>query len=230
MRPARVAFFDVDETLITVKSMFTFLRWWMVRRDGDERAYLPAVARIQARVTAGVDRMEINRLYYRLLAGVPQTELDEAGRTWWRQFRQEPTAFVASTRAALAGHRAVGDTVVLVSGSFASVLGPLAEEVGADDVLCTEPIVGGDGRLTGDVTRPMIGANKGAAVRSVLSARGAVAADCFCYGDHASDLDMLTAVGHPRVVGGDPVLLAAAATGGWPVLPVDATSTPASPG
>ena len=229
MSAVRLAFFDVDETLITVKSMFAFLRWWMVRRDGDERAYLPAVAQLQARASAGVDRTEINRAYYRLLAGVPSSELSSDGREWYEEYRRGPDAFVAATLAAVAGHREAGVEVVLVSGSFPGVLEPLAEDVGADEVLCTEPIAGDDGRLTGEVVRPMIGANKGAAVRALLSARAADPAVCFSYGDHASDLEMLRAVGHPHVVGEDPVLLAAAASGGWPVLPAAPVGTAPAP-
>ncbi|MFL6126382.1 MAG: HAD-IB family hydrolase, partial [Actinophytocola sp.] len=58
-------------------------------------------------------------------------------------------------------------------------------------------------------------------VTAVLAEFGADPLDCFCYGDHISDLEMLAAVGNPHVVGGDAELCAHARRHGWPVLPAD---------
>ncbi|WP_123603224.1 HAD family phosphatase [Micromonospora sp. Llam0] len=88
-------------------------------------------------------------------------------------------------------------------------------------------LVGPDGRLTGEVRQPMIGAAKAAAVVHVIASLDLVAADCYAYGDHASDLEMLLQVGHPVVVGTDPVLLDHANRRGWRVLPADAGPAPA---
>ena len=217
----RAAFFDVDETLISTKSMFVFLRYWIERRSSVSDAYERVVADIHTQVKAGVDRMEINRMYYRLFAGVPLAHLLAAGQDWYRQYRESPTAFIGATLSAIAEHRARGDMVVLISGSFRACLQPLAADVLANQVVCTEPIVDEDGRLTGQVVRPMIGSNKAAAVAETITSLGLLPADCFCYGDHSSDLKMLLEVGHPRVVGGDLVLLKHARRNGWPVLPAD---------
>ncbi|MGH3947301.1 MAG: HAD family hydrolase [Pseudonocardiaceae bacterium] len=219
MVPAtRAAFFDVDETLITAKSMFVFLRHWIERRGGDSSAYQKAVADIRAQVESGADRTEINRMYYRFFTGVPYVDLLTAGRHWYQKYRGLPTAFVGSTLSAISWHQARGDLIILISGSFRACLEPLAVEVLADRVVCTEPIVDGTGRLTGEVVRPMIGANKGVAVAETVSALQLLPEDCFCYGDHSSDLHMLSKVGHPRVVGEDPVLREHARRNGWPVL------------
>lgn len=51
-------------------------------------------------------------------------------------------------------------------------------------------------------------------------------AACVAYGDHASDLPMLDAVGHAVVVGDDPVLIALAAARSWDVLPGRAAPEP----
>lgn len=167
----------------------------------------------------GVPRSEVNRAYFRLFAGASRAETESAGRAWYAGYRRRPAAFVAATAAALEGHRRAGDAVVLVSGSFAACLAPLADDLGADRLLCTEPVVARDGLLTGEVRRPMIGAAKAEAVAATVAQLGLDAAECFCYADHASDLPMLRAVGHPRVVGRDAVLLARAREGRWPVLP-----------
>ncbi|MFC4592000.1 HAD family hydrolase [Sphaerisporangium corydalis] len=219
--PPRVAFFDVDETLLAAKSMVEFLRSWL---GHDDAAFRATVAQLGA-VAEREGRAAANRAYYRLFAGVSSTALAEAGGRWYARHRRRPDAFVGATATALAGHRAAGDLVVLVSGSCHAVLDPLAADVGGDEVLCTELVVAA-GRLTGEVARSMIGPAKSEAAAGLLRGLGACPADCFAYGDHASDLDLLTAVGNPRVVGDDPVLAAWAGRHGWPVLPAQARPRP----
>ncbi|MGQ0716383.1 MAG: HAD family hydrolase [Pseudonocardiales bacterium] len=214
----RAAFFDVDETLISTKSMFVFLSYWIERRGDDSSAYQKVITDIRAQVESGAHRTEINRMYYRFFTGVLYVDLLAAGRDWYREYRTLPTAFVGSTLSAIAGHRTRGDLIILISGSFRACLEPLAMEVFADRVVCTEPIVDDEGRLTGEVVRPMIGTNKAVAVAETVRALKLIPEDCFCYGDHSSDLQMLSKVGHPRVVGEDPVLLEQARRNGWPVL------------
>ncbi|MGH3793849.1 MAG: HAD family hydrolase [Pseudonocardiaceae bacterium] len=220
-RSVSAAFFDVDDTLLSAKSMFVFLRHWIEQRDGDDDAYQKVMADIHAKVESGVHRTEINRIYYRIFAGVPFVDLLAAGRSWYRRYRESPTAFVGATLSAVIKHQARGDIVVLVSGSFQACLEPLATELGAGGVVCTEPIVDEEGRLTGEVVRPMIGENKAFGVAETIASLGLRPDDCFCYADHSSDLHMLVKVGHPSVVGKDPILLEHARCNGWPVLPAD---------
>jgi HAD superfamily hydrolase (TIGR01490 family) len=222
----RVAFFDVDETLLAGKSIFEFLRHWLAATGDDGTRYrsVRAVARRDA--AAGVPREKLNRRFYRHLAGAPHAELLQEGRRWYDGIRRSPTGFVRAGLNAVAAHKAAGDLVVLVSGSMRPILGPLAADLHADLVLCTELAVAG-GLLTGEINRPMIGPAKQHAVTEVMTELGADPLDCFAYGDHASDLDMLAAVGNPHVVGDDAELCAHARRHGWPVLP--ATPGPLQP-
>lgn len=217
--PQRAAFFDVDETLITSKSMFDFLRFWLARSGDDGRTYRQLAEQRRARARSGVPRTEINREYYRGFAGEFYEDVMAAGRAWYDDYRARPDAFVAAAVHAAIAHRATGDVIVLVSGSFRACLGSFAADLGAHKVLCSEPLVGQDGQLTGEIVRPMIGEAKGDAVAETLARLELRGADCFAYADHSSDLAMLTAVGHPRVVGDDPMLTAEARAHGWPILP-----------
>lgn len=225
----RAAFFDVDETVISVKSMFDFLRHWLEHSD-DQRTYEAATAELHALAAAGRPRSEVNRAFYRGFAGTSYDDLLEEGRKWYAAYRLRPDAFVQATMDAIRAHRRDGDMTVLVSGSFEACLAPLAEELGVDLALGTVPIVGADGRLTGDIERPMIGEVKALAVQETIAAYGLDAADCFCYGDHASDLDMLQQVGHPCVIGADPVLAEHAGRLGWTRLPATPGPLPEPPG
>jgi HAD superfamily hydrolase (TIGR01490 family) len=221
----RAAFFDVDETLITVKSMFDFFRYWLAQRGDDGNEFMNAVSRLRFMTENGVERAEINRAYYRYYAGVDFSELVKSGRAWYADFRSRSAPFVAATLRAASQHRAAGDTLVLVSGSFQPCLRPLAEELSADVVLCTVPVIAENGLLTGDVRKTMIGKTKAEAVVETIAALGLTPEVCYGYGDHASDVEMLSSVGRPAAVGRDPVLIAHAVRHGWPILPM----TPASP-
>jgi HAD superfamily hydrolase (TIGR01490 family) len=216
-----IAFFDVDETLLATKSMFDFLRF---RRSAEE--HRRATDRLGSMARAGVDRVEINRAYYRLWAGDDWAALMEQGRAWYAEIRSGARIgppFIASTFDALGRHREAGHLIALMSGSFLPCLRPLADDLGVEIVLCSHPEVDASGRLTGNVRHPMIGRSKGVVVQATARRRQANLTDCHAYADHASDLAMLRCVGHPHVVGSDSVLLSVARAQGWPVLSAETT-------
>ncbi|WP_406690578.1 HAD family hydrolase [Saccharopolyspora sp. ID03-671] len=203
-RPYMV-FSDVDETLINVKSMFDFLRYQLVRRHGatGEEEYERIMAAIRGRADGGTSRADINRFYYAHYADESVETLDRLAEAWFAERTASRGFYIEPTREALSAHLGDGATVVLVSGSFPPLLEPLAREVGADAILCTRPLVV-DGRYTGEVDSPVIGAGKRAAVLEMLESRPDVdPRDCWAYGDHVSDLPMLELVGHPVAVGED---------------------------
>ncbi|MFI1799654.1 HAD family hydrolase [Streptomyces sp. NPDC020379] len=208
-----VVFFDVDETLLNGKSMLLFRDWWDALHPPGETCDLEAAA------LTGKDRSELNRAYYRRFAGVPAHELQTAGREWYAAFRTDPHAFVIPAVTALRRHRALGHMIVLVSGSLWPVLAPLAADLGADRILCASQRVDESGVLTGEIVRPMIGEAKGEAAAVLMASASASPADCFAYGDHASDLPLLRAVGTAAMVGADPVLTELARSEGWLRLP-----------
>ncbi|MFJ4105614.1 HAD family hydrolase [Amycolatopsis japonica] len=213
---ARAAFFDVDETLLAVKTMFAFWRYWHERSGGGPDH---ATAELRRLAATGLPREVLNRRYYRRFQGVSSKDLMAGGLEWYREFSAGPAPFVTEGVAALGRHLADGDLVVLVSGSMPALIEPAAEELGAHVLCCTELLEDESGVLTGEVARPMIGSAKREAVLDVLSRAGLPAEDSHAYGDHASDLPMLDVVGHPVVVGdGDPELAAKAAARRWPVL------------
>ncbi|WP_345942878.1 HAD-IB family hydrolase [Streptomyces sp. SID486] len=213
-----MAFFDVDETLISAKSMVAFHDW----RFRQARGALPSLDEVVKSAGPGASRAELNRAYYRAFAGTAVADLAAAGRQWYDEYRRGAHAFVPAAVSALREHAAAGHLVVLVSGSHHACLDPLAEELGADRLLCTELRADAAGRLTGELARPMIGPAKAEAVRALLAETGVEARDCFAYGDHSSDLPLLQSVGSATVVGEDPVLLGHAAREGWARLPASA--------
>ncbi|MFG2095423.1 HAD family hydrolase [Streptomyces sp. NPDC048612] len=211
VRPSVLVFCDVDETLIGCKSLLDFLLFHFTERYGASGARHSGavVDALRAQQEAGASREEANRSFYRGWAGERAATVAASGRRWYTQRSRDPAFFRPYTRAALRAHRARGAVVALVSGSFPAVLDPIAAAVGAAHLLCARPEVRG-GVLTGDlVGGPAIAEGKRRLVRELLSRYPDVdPEDCFAYGDHVSDLPMLTEVGHPVVVGDNAELVA----------------------
>jgi HAD superfamily hydrolase (TIGR01490 family) len=211
----KAAFFDVDDTLVGIKTLFRFWEFH-VGAAGPERAEYERTRKLMRALPSRADALA---LYCTLLAGHEVESVAAAGRRWFAEERARGPVFHDAVENRLRAHAAAGDTVVLVSGSFPACLEPIADHVGADVLLCSRPEVL-DGCYTGALATPMVGDAKVTAVRAEAAARGLDLAASAAYGDHASDLALLRLTGSPVVVGEDPVLTAAAARHGWPRLPI----------
>lgn len=225
MAETRYAFFDVDETLIGIKSMFSFrdfyLRWTFGVEQG-AAAQKHAQTQVQEQVVRGLERTEINRLFWESFRGFEQTDVQQAAYAWHQQVRQKPGYFIQQAVAALRQHQQEGTEPVFVSGSCIDILMPLATELGVKTLL-TNRLEVEQGRFTGKLLPPQtIGAGKRQAMVDFLEESDALACDCYAYGDHLSDLPLLETVGHPRVVAGNTDLVSVARHRGWPVLGMSA--------
>ncbi|MFC4032357.1 HAD-IB family hydrolase [Streptomyces polygonati] len=208
------AFFDVDDTLITVTSIFRFLEFHLAAAGRPPAEYRAVRQRLRAMGAAGAQRAELLAEYYRVFEGEEEAAVAASGRRWFAAELAAGGLFHPRAVECFRSHAAAGHRTVLVSGAFPPCLDPLAAHLGADAVLCSRPLVE-DGRYTGTIGAPMIGAVKAAALRAEAAAHGIDLAVSAAYGDHVSDLPMLELVGDPAVVGDDPVLAAHAARRGW---------------
>jgi HAD superfamily hydrolase (TIGR01490 family) len=123
----------------------------------------------------------------------------------------------AEARALLSEHRGAGQDVVIVSTSGQEVVAPIGALLGAQSVIATRMRIS-DGRYTGEMECYAYGEEKAVQVRRLAAERGYSLPDCFAYSDSVTDLPLLEAVGHPRVVNPDRALRRIAVTRGWPVL------------
>ena len=104
------------------------------------------------------------------------------------------TGLRVDTVALLDEHRRRGDTVLLVSASFEVYLRPLAELLGADDVLAARLEVGADGVLTGRLDGANCrGPEKVHRLHAWLDERtgGRDAVQVIAYGDSSGDRELL---------------------------------------
>ena len=91
--------------------------------------------------------------------------------------------------------KAQGAYAALVSGGFTAFTALVAAELGFDENRANTLLVA-DGRLTGDVARPIVGkAAKVAALDDITARLGIAPADVLAVGDGANDLGMLSRAG-----------------------------------
>ena len=103
----------------------------------------------------------------------------------------------------LAWHQRQGHQVVLVSASLGPYLRPLGRLLGVDGVLCTNAIVGNDGRYSGELAGANCrGPEKARLLREWLHERGLDNAELWAYGDSAGDRELLSLAHHHFYVKG----------------------------
>lgn len=174
-RDVRVLAMDMDSTLITIEC---------IDEIADLQGIKPQVAAITASAMRGeIDFRESLARRVGLLAGLPVAALE---RVYAERLRLSPGA-----EAMLAGFRAAGARLLLVSGGFTFFTDRLRDRLGFDAVAANVLEVAGDrlsGRIVGDIVDAQAKAARLRALRERYAADGGLAV---AIGDGANDLPML---------------------------------------
>jgi phosphoserine phosphatase len=177
-RGQRLVVMDVDSTLIQDEVIDL-----LARRAGKEAE----VARVtEAAMSGSLDFAESLRARVALLAGLPESVLDEVRST---------IRLTAGARTLVRTLKRLGFTVAVVSGGFIEVVGPLAADLGIDHAHANRlDIVDGvlTGRLVGEIVDRK---GKAEALRRFAAAEHVPMSRTVAVGDGANDLDMLAAAG-----------------------------------
>lgn len=223
---ATVAFFDVDETLLSGRTLESFLMYYL--KQEPSMASTERLRELRNDVVR-LSRVAFNREYFGLWAGQSAARVLAAGRTWFRDAVDQPGFFRTNVLERLREHRKNGAHIVLISGSFAAPLQPIAEYVDAHGLYCTELEVSDSGFFTGSISSAMLGDDKRRAIEDYLAKFSPQPVSTWGYGDHVSDLPLLVRVSNPVVVGTDAALNLIAAERNWQVLPIGQSLAPRSP-
>lgn len=220
------AFFDVDETLISLKSMMSFLMYYSTHPQPGEPVICAesAIKKLMSEYEKGTSREELNQLYYALYAGCDWSLLLAMGEAWFDSLDKEKL-FIHSTVSRLRQHQERAHCPILVSGSFLPCLAPVARKLNVDILLCTQMQVDEQNKLTGNIVATMIGEGKRNAILTCAEKLGLDLTKSFAYGDDISDFPMLRTVGNACVVGSDRQLQDIARKEGWHSID---TATPVS--
>ncbi len=120
--------------------------------------------------------------------------------------------------ALIAEHRARGDYLLIITATNAFITRPIAESLGVDAILATEPEIR-DGRYTGGVAgTPCFREGKVTRLREWLQQHPHDLARAYFYSDSHNDLPLLNMVGNPIAVDPDATLRGEAQQRGWPIV------------
>jgi phosphoserine phosphatase len=190
---ARLVVMDVDSTLIQDE---------VIDLLAQEAGCQAAVAEVTERAMAGeLDFEQSLRQRVSALQGTPVAAIESVRS----RVRLTPGA-----RTLCRVLNSLGYRLALVSGGFAEIVGPLAEELGVHRFRANTLEVA-DGRLTGRVVPPVVDrAGKARALREFAGEFGFALSRTVAIGDGANDLDMIEAAGLGIAFNAKPAVAAAA--------------------
>jgi putative phosphoserine phosphatase/1-acylglycerol-3-phosphate O-acyltransferase len=130
--------------------------------------------------------------------------------------RIKPLVF-REAQEAVAAHRAAGHRCVAITGAPDYAAAELCAHLGMDDLLATPTPLDDQGCITSDVQEPVCYSDgKLDYLMAYAAAHDVDLSRSYFYSDSASDVPVLKAVGHPRVVNSQFLLLPLAVLKGWP--------------
>jgi HAD superfamily hydrolase (TIGR01490 family) len=214
----KLALFDVDETLLNINSMLSFLAYFLKKKygvgDGQNRynKYIESVNKLSE-----LPREHLNKLYYEKLKGLHYKELLMIGEQWFSE--NADLIYNRKIIDLLKKHLSDGYKPVIVSGGFFAILDPLSRALNISNILSINPEIDDEGFLTGNILGiQTIGDGKAIATKNKFDANFINWNESYAYGDHISDVSMLKLVGKPRVVGNNSDLLKIASINKWQCL------------
>lgn len=211
------AFFDLDRTLVDVNSAGLWAKHELLNGNISPRQFARVTVWNLLYHLALIDIETVFREAVTHYRGRLYRELDDETRSWFEQHvahRLRPGAWQA-----LQDHRGEGHRLVLLTSSSVFEARAAADAWRLDDYLCNDFPTDEAGKLLGTYVKPLCyGQGKVERARVWASERDVNLGDCYFYSDSLTDLPMLQAVGHPRVVSPDPRLRRTAQQRSWPIL------------
>jgi HAD superfamily hydrolase (TIGR01490 family) len=209
-----LAIFDLDNTLLGGDSDYLWGRFLVEQGIVDGTRYERENQRFYDEYKAG--RLDIHEFLRFSLKPLTEHDLPTL-EDWRRRFMAEKIEpiILPKGRDLLAQHRAQGDFLLIITATNRFVTAPIAEALGVDDMLATEPAMT-HGRYTGEVDGvPCFQLGKVTRLHAWLAQTGHHLEGSWFYSDSHNDLPLLEEVTHPVAVDADETLAEHARLKGW---------------
>jgi phosphatidylglycerophosphatase C len=194
LRPAGVAAFDFDGTLVSRDSFGRFLSHLLGPGRFARTLACSGPAMSASYRRAGRDGAKA-ALLARTLAGIPVQDVVSAGEEFGGRLASEIRPEMSDL---MYWHDSQGHERILVSASLAVYLEPLGRATGFSQVIATRLEADDDGRLTGRLDGTNVrAAEKALRLQQVIHPD----AEIWAYGDSAGDVELLAMAHHPVWVG-----------------------------
>jgi HAD superfamily hydrolase (TIGR01490 family) len=215
----RAAFFDLDKTVIARASIVAF--GGPLRRRGlvNRRTVARAVLGQLLFLWFGADEQKMSKIRESMLEVSVGWDRDEVRSIVEETLNEviEPLIY-AEAQSLIAQHRATGDRIWIVSSAPEEIVEPLAAMLGVDGAIASRAEVDEAGHYTGKISFYAQGEGKAVAIRELAASLHLDLEGSSAYSDSATDLPMLSLVGHPFAVNPDRALAREAKARGWEIL------------
>lgn len=212
-----LAIFDLDNTLLNGDSDHAWGEFLCEKGIVDADDYSRANDYFYEQYkNGGLDIFEFLNFALKPLAEIEPEELNKLHQ----QFMQEKIEPIILPKAEelLAKHKEQGDFLLIITATNHFVTGPIAERLGVDEIIATDPEQI-DGRYTGKVAGiPCFQAGKVKRLNSWLKEQEHSLEESYFYSDSHNDLPLLERVTYPVAVNPDDILEEHANNNLWPVL------------
>lgn len=218
-RPRRIAFFDLDRTLIPGSSLFLLARGAYARdffrvRDLFPLAWGQFMFRLRGEREKGIERSRDSTLGF--VIGRAQQELIEMGQEIVEE-RILPRVYADIART-IEQHRENGDLTYLVTAAPIELASAIAIALDMDGAVGTESEVDANGYYTGRLVGSIMhGPEKAKAAAEVAARHGVDLVECHAYSDSVNDMPLLETVGFAHAVNPEHELRVLAMHRGWPI-------------
>ena len=212
-----LAIFDLDNTLLGGDSDHAWGEFLVEQGIVDAEVYKKANDYYyQAYLNGSLD---INEFLEFSLKPLSQHSFDQLSQ-WHKQFMKEKIEPLMLHKAdeLLSQHRTNGDYLLIITATNTFVTSPIAEKLGADHILATDPEFI-NGRYTGRVSGiPCFQGGKVKRLHNWLTITSHTLEGSYFYSDSHNDLPLLKEVDNPVAVDPDNILHETAKTKGWPII------------
>ena len=215
----RVAFFDVDNTLLKGSTLF-FLGRGMYQRGFFTKKDISAfvLANLRYRLTGKENKDEITRFQNAatdFIKGHNVVEIEKIGQEIYEEY-VSPAIWQGTVEIAQE-HLSKGEEVWLVTAAPEDMAVLIAKRLGFTGALGTKAETE-NGIYTGKMIGNLLhGKEKAKAISELANKNGFNLKNCYGYSDSHHDIPLLEAVGYPRAINPDTLLEIRAYRDNWPV-------------
>ena len=215
----RVAFFDVDNTLLKGSTLF-FLGRGMYQRGFFTKKDISAfvLANLRYRLTGKENKDEITRFQNaacEFIKGHNVIEIEKIGQEIYEEY-VSPAIWQGTVEIAQE-HLSKSEEVWLVTATPLDMASLIVKRLGFTGALGTKAEIE-NGVYTGKMIGNLLhGREKALAVVELANQNGFSLENCYGYSDSHHDIPLLEAVGNPRVINPDALLRIRAFRDNWPV-------------
>lgn len=213
----KIAFFDLDKTLIAENSA----KLWLKRQWDNKKISTLVMLKASFWLTkynfglSNLEEMMDKSLY--LIKGYKHQDIALETKEFYEQSIKN--LYRPKALQKVKEHKKNGDIIALLTSSFDDLSRLVQEELQLDYRLCSTLEIDNNGYYTGKSIGPLcFGKNKIIFAQNLCNKLNINLSDCIFYTDSATDLPMLLAVKNPIAINPDPRLKKVAYKNKWPIL------------